>query len=169
MSECVKHPEKLGIMKVRNYKKEIESMCQPGVKPIQNVLIVVSELYGVAVYVHYGWEKPIVYKSEKLRKKECRYVLHLQCLDDCHYNWVVERKNYERLMNESDVELRKDVYESEIECVNCEVHAESNLIRGSRRDCIHGDRYMTVDLEVSGRKLCGLVDTGAQISLVRVW
>lgn len=44
-------------------------MCQSVVKPIQNILVVMSEMYGVTVYTHYG--------CDKLRKKECKFTLHL--------------------------------------------------------------------------------------------
>ena len=60
MKEVNKGPEKIGIKKLRQYMKELSAMTIPGVPVFQKVLSVVSYLFGVIVFVHFGKSKPII-------------------------------------------------------------------------------------------------------------
>ena len=158
MTEICKRPEQLGVRDVRKYMKELRAMCYPGVMPFQEVLIVVSMMFKVAVYVHFGLCKPIIYRAKGV--EDSKFVLHLQWLGEVHYNYVTETRYYERQeVSRDEVDIGKDEYE--VECgMEVEEHIEVNF-------CQHGNvSGMTVVLQVNDRRYCGLVDTGAQISLV---
>ena len=94
MKEVCKKPECLGLTNVSQYAKELKAMSCMGVMPFQEVLIFVSQKYKVVVYVHFGCEKPVVYRADGVDRDE--YVLHLQCLSGIHYNWIIEKRCYER-------------------------------------------------------------------------
>ena len=64
--------------------------------PFQGVLMVESKLFRVLMYMHFGGEKPVVYKSAQLKGCMNLGVLHLQCLSGVHCNWVIEKKSYKR-------------------------------------------------------------------------
>ena len=61
MNEVLKHPERLGVSKLRKPKKELRVMCEPGKYVFREVLGYVSTLFGVMVLVHFGEKRPLVY------------------------------------------------------------------------------------------------------------
>ena len=160
MKEACKRSEQMGLMNVSKCRKELEAMCSPGVMPFQEILVIVSKVYKVVVCLHYGMEKPIVYRADGVRGYE--YVLHLQCLSGVHYNWVVEKKCYDRdcgMIEVCEIEANQGV---------CEEYGEACLdVPQEVHYCKHGRGCsMTVLVQVNGVRYCGLIDTGAQISLV---
>ena len=156
MNEACKRPEQLGIKDVRKYMKELRAMSFPGIMPFQEILIIVSELFKTLIYVHFGMTKPIIYRAKNL--KESKYVLHLQWLGEVHYNYVIETKYYDRVDIEDD-----DVNENECE-IDFVMEVEEPV---EVCVCKHGNiGGMTVVLQVNDKRYCGLIDTGAQISLV---
>ena len=46
---------------------------------------------GVKVFVHFGGERPINYKNERV--SEGSIGVRVQCLGGILYNWVIEKKN----------------------------------------------------------------------------
>ena len=158
MTEVCKQPERIGVRKIKTYLKELKAMSEPGVLPMQEVLLVVSLLYGIVVCVHYGVERPVMYKAKSVKGE---WVLHLQCLGGVHYNWVVEKKLYEGVDESDECQSEMD----DIRDDECEELGESEIKRVSL--CVHRERCgATVEMDLSGNKYCGLVDTGAQVSLV---
>ena len=82
MNEVCKRPERLGMQNGRRYMKELRAMCSPGIMPFPEVLFIVSLLFRVVIYVHFGMNRPIIYRADDL--KDCKYVLHLQWLGEVH-------------------------------------------------------------------------------------
>ena len=160
MKEACKRPGQLGLMTVSKCRKELEAMCSPGMMPFQEILLIVSKMYRIVVCLHYGMEKPIVYRADGVYGNE--YVLHLQCLSGVHYNWVVEKKCYDRdcgMVEVCDRDETQDV---------CEEYGEACLdVPQEVNFCKHGGGCdMTVLVQVNGVRYCALIDTGAQISMV---
>ena len=161
MGEVMKRPEQIGIQKVRKYMKELKAMSNPGVSPFQEVLAVVSKLFKVLVCVHYGGENPVVYRGIGVNGVNVG-MLHLQCLSGVHYNWVIEKKCYERKeewesaeLDEVEDNIEEDVrivYPSEIQNVAYCAHEISGR--------------MALKVRINDKVYCGLIDTGAQVSLV---
>ena len=85
MGEFMKRPEQI----------VSKAMSNPGVIPFQEVLIVVSKLFKILIFVHYGGENPVVYREVRVNGVDVR-MLYLQRLIGIHYNWVIEEKCYER-------------------------------------------------------------------------
>ena len=84
--------------------KELKLMMKPGVCPFQEVLLIVSMLYGIPVLVHVGGERPIVYKDDKMSMDDRIPVLHLQFIGGVHYNWVIEQRRYKQKLEIEDFE-----------------------------------------------------------------
>ena len=166
MSDVLRNSESLGLNKCDKYKKELRAMMNAGVLPFQEVLLFVSKRYKVIVCVHFGGEKPLIYRDRKIKKAD--YLLHLQCLSGIHYNWVIEKRCHERIYEGMLV----DVHESEslIEFKDLDMYEVENMIVEKTVDicyCKHsGGESMTALLSMNGGSYCGLIDTGSQISLV---
>ena len=164
ITEVCKNPEKIGIRKIREHMKELRAMTLPGVPVFQEVLSIVSFLFGVVVFVHFGGEKPIIYKDERVN--ESALGLHVQCLGGVHYNWVIEKKTYERKYE--NVNEKEDETDCEKETMDVSLR-EMEQIRMAEPIvyCSHGrNGNMEVKVGVKDMVYCGLIDTGAQVSLV---
>ena len=164
MAEVNKRPEQLEFEKVKRYNKELKAMNEPGVFPFQEILLVVSKLFKILVYVHFGLNKPIVYRGMGVQGDNIG-VLHLQCLSGVHYNWVIERSNYVR------EELQEEAIEEVIPDENPMCY-EVNLVCDPSEPietiyCSHNIKgKMEVRVQREKMAYCGLIDTGSQISLV---
>ena len=77
VGELINHPVKYGLPVNAKFKKQLKSMCYPGVLPIQEVIVAFSEMFRVTVFVHYGFGRPIVYRGVS---SEYPGRIHLQCL-----------------------------------------------------------------------------------------
>ena len=166
MCEVCKRPEAIGVSKVKRYVKELKAMCIPGVMPFQEVLMVVSKIFRVIVYVHYGAEIPIIYKDERVKGKNT-FALHLQCVGGIHYNWVIEKKSYERCSESRQDSVEDEPFENMGECRVELVQSMEEAVSLESLGCQHGlQGKMKVKVHIDGVNFCGLIDTGAQVSLV---
>ena len=78
MDEAIKRPELLGMKRCKRLMNELEVIRAGVHKSVyQEVLIIVSKLYGVSVYVYFGGHQPLIYRYENNSNRRSEMILHL--------------------------------------------------------------------------------------------
>ena len=67
--------------------KCFKAMRQPGIFPVNDVIVAASKIYSLRIWVHYGMSSPVVYcfNTGKVEDLPCNRI-HLQCVSGVHYN-----------------------------------------------------------------------------------
>ena len=148
----------------------------PGTLPPSQFIRAFTRLFNLEVWAHHEMENPVRYSQMTCGEEDVTADMrvHIQCLGGVHYNPIVENRFYQyeppdgvtgtreeeemlgaNLDDEevgiSDLPLKLDTSETfeECKCGRSLTHSAQTSIRVGRED------------------YCGLLDTGAQISLIR--
>ena len=166
------HIEKFGLRKSRDLNKHLKLMKLAGQLPMQEILLVFAELYQVDVYVYYGSDNPVIYKSNSNLKN---VKVYLQCLAGIHYNPIRKMKLYrENLVNCCIVERVQESYDFPVLDENiCELDEAPIKVLENENNvprhiiCDHACEDSTVrHIRIGNNVYCALLDCGAEINLV---
>ena len=165
VDEALKHPEKMGLSK-RNLKY-LNAMARPGVAPFQEILAVASKVYQVNICVHFGANQPLIYSSLYPRGENSNKNVHLQCLGGVHYNWILERPDYQVAVQVDQLDDENCLQDMDMEIVQ-DAHRVFLGAPGHQfQDCTHARLGpMILNTVAFGKNFCGLLDSGSQVSLV---
>ena len=170
VNELLKHPAKYGLEKGKDITKHLKLMKYPGQLPIPDVLLVFANLYKAEVYLHYGGDRPIIYRVEdSIPGKR----VHLQCLAGIHYNPVGETFSYG--YNEQDCvpkthltsepEVHAQHLEYEVSTIN-EVDDIQYAEPFKEPMCNHNMEGNVISILLNDTYYCSLLDFGAQVNLM---
>lgn len=164
IDEAIAQPEMLGFPKIREYKKMLQAM-KYNITPYQEVLITFSDLYEVIVHVHFGDKKPIIYRCHRMHFKSKR-IIHLQCLGGTHYNLVRETSAYCSLsekLHQKDHDVQFEEHSlPDIQILFGEKTGNESIFCQHQRP-----GGFTVYVHQNSTLHCCLIDTGAQIGLIK--
>ncbi len=163
MEEAIKRPELLGFPKSKEYVRMLQQM-KAGQTPYQEVLMIVSYLYLIIIQVHYGDHKPVFYRYQVYRKSN--RVMHLQCLGGTHYNWIEEERDHHRAVEME--KHQKEEIDQKIEVLVGLHGLFGKEEEGGLSDC-NNYTYgaLCARILVENKTKCALIDSGAQISLIK--
>ena len=161
--------QKLGMKCTKNVLREWKATRHKGALPCIEVLLAVSDLFGVEIYVHFGMKSPIVYRTNTSQLS--REIIHLQCLGGVHFNPVLNRKNINIKVDPNQVNFIASTsvtHESPKSNVSTFLNVENYRI-----SCQHSEKIGTSPMHgsVGDIEFCCLIDTGAEVSLLSedVW
>lgn len=168
VNELLANSVKYGFSLGRNRRREILLMRTPGQMMSEELLTVFSNMYGLEVWVHCGMEKPIVHSMGEDSDSSARRV-HLQFLAGVHYNPVEEMSEYmpASVGKKGILPVPQAVagyFEPELDS---DEGLSVCLIAHTRTcSCRHASKASTT-LSYGDSRFCALLDTGAQVCLVR--
>jgi len=173
VDELLKNPSSYRLNLDRNSRKQFKLMRCSGQLPSMDVLLAASKLFKVKLYVYFWSEQPVVYQYENYPT-----VIHLQCIGGVHFNPLIELNSY--CSPELDVvsvntigstckQIKKDAYDpydTEDELVDSLTEDLCNY-KLVRKSCEHKSVALPeIVITFGDTHLCGIMDTGAEISLV---
>ena len=178
INDLISDPKRFGLPADAKFKKQLYSMLQPGVLPVPETLVAFAERYKVTVCVHYGFDRPVIFKGFA-NSYDSR--VHLQCLAGLHYNPLSEYKKYEvNFMQVWCLTIANcyGMYEDYIPYSNREydrvmiIDEETNEPLESSTSmnwvCNHRFDGATAKLELADGPCCALLDSGALVNLMTV-
>ena len=156
--------------------RDLAVMRRPGQQLCEEMLFSFASLFGLEVWVHCGMETPVIYSLSPGACEVPSGRVHLQLLAGCHYNPVSEGNSYSPVArcpeppyrSETAVECMED--ESSEDVADLDVCASSVQWLGSACSCVRSSGPCST-VRFGDTTCCALLDTGAQVSLVRgdVW
>ena len=173
VNEALKKPELLGMKRCKRLMNELKTMLNMRKSVFQEILIFVSKIFGISVFVHFGGKQPIVYHYEGNCQGGGEVVLHLQYLEGTHYNLVKENWAYERMDTPTPIDCPDRIEEEDFQ------EADQEAVNDIRIMFVHKGEYafelcehlaagcLISEVTISNRRCCALIDSGAQVSLVR--
>ena len=167
VDELLLNPSRYKISFDNIKRKDLRMMKVKGQLPAFDLLMAASHLYSLRVLVYFWPQSPVVYQ---MGDPDCS--VHMQCISGIHFNLLVfigggDPPNIAscsvNTISDSVVvnpsERHDDEMAEEVELS----HDELN----EGRDCQHAVCPLpTIQVVVEGLKLCALMDTGAEISLI---
>ena len=167
----MKNSDRYGLTGPQFSVKSLRLMKYPGQVLIQEMFLVFADYFRVTVCVHYGGDKPIVFKTDL--STDIR--VHVQCLGGIHFNPVKETRLYVHtnyVLAVCDVPVTLMPSEGNESDESCDLEegvdlAPGDLIENPSLTCQHV-RCNSAMLPVSwgDHVFCGLFDTGSQVSLM---
>ena len=165
-------------------KGEITCMKRPGRLMPEVALVAASSLFGLQIWVHCGMERPIVHAPPGAAPAGPSERVHLQWLAGVHYNPVEESSEYipsfsgEHLPSLSGEHLPSVSSEhEEFENVGSSLECYSESVFEANSSSGVGEKQLlckcsspscsSVVVAFGPLVCCALVDTGAQVSLIR--
>ena len=164
---------KYGVKINRGQKKLIQAMKMPGCLPCETLFLVACDVFGIEIWVHHGMKMPVIYKSNEGRKNEERgMILHLQCISGIHFNPVVCFSSREAMVNLVREKNITQVQGEEIPDKNENEELDMDNLMLRYEECAKVCEHEVIPdagvlVTIAGCTFCALVDTGAQVSLLR--
>ena len=160
ISELVKFPNKYGIKNPsKDWRRQMKLGKLPGQLPPVEILLVCSFFYRLKIDVYYWSGDPVTFVDWRT---EPVYNLSLQCLGGVHYNLLRRLCQLEvpvkpvfyvgQPTNRGPFKVHFEVAESGIEVPSCSCRTTS---------------HPCASVSFGGKNLCAVLDTGAEISLIR--
>ena len=149
-------------------KGELACLKKSGQLLPEVALLAFCRLYDVQVWVHCGMDRPVIHAVSGAPPAGLSKRVHLQWLAGVHYNPVLELDEYLPVFSGEPPEL-VDVgsavvsveADREEERLDELMHAQQPTCGCSSLPC------PTVDVSFGSLNCCALIDTGAQVSLIR--
>jgi hypothetical protein len=158
-----------GIQPSKNLRRELMIMKSPGQLLCEEALLVFCGLYGLQVWVHCGMEKPIIHALPGAPLADAGGRVHLQWLAGVHYNPVEETRQYLGITSASLPALSSSA-DCLLDHVD-ELEESPEIVMGAQwvdSSCSCGNSWCsTVVVSFDSVHCCALVDTGAQVSVIR--
>ena len=162
----------------RHSRKMFKLMKCHGQLPSVDIFLAVSRLYKVKVFVYYWSKQPVIYQYE-----DYSAIIHLQNVSGIHYNTLVEILNYElpdvknckintvssfasneKITPNSPNDSSDDEEYHELVKNLLEVNTSSD--QPYNYCCHNKDSLPRISITIGTDVFCGILDTGAEISLV---
>ena len=174
VDEIIKNHKKYNLNLDRNRMKEYKLMYNDGQLPCTEILLAICFLYNLHIFVHHGMKFPVIYSTKDTN--EDTKTIHLQCLSQIHYNPV-----YARNSNDTFKDIIKDKNINTFTKVETKPTNDNNDINNDEYlddlpslysyndiSCIHEtDKIANTTISYKDESFCCLLDTGAQVSLIR--
>ena len=182
VDELLAHSEKYKLTLEKHSRQQLRLMRFSGQLPSLDVLLSASFLYQVSIFVYFWSEQPAVYQY-----KAYDTVVHIQCVSGVHFNPLTELRTYNLNKIVTDIVTcqpvnivyRKETLPCKADCdkLDCRFSDEigsdemdyfESLLRVSEGQfCSHGcPPQPHVNLCVESLRLCAILDTGAELSLI---
>ena len=162
VSEIIAHPAKYKIPNNKVEKKKLKFMLHSDVLPCTEALLAISYIYKLQINVYNNIPVPVVFHANKSDDR----VIHLQCISFIHFNPLRAKKSLElevsdRMVNTIAIEDECGKFDgNNLEVGN--IYEEIERIK----DCDHEVASNVTEVEYNGKKLCALIDSGSQVSLI---
>ena len=168
------NPSKCKMNISKDNRAYLRAMKSPGVLPCEEIILAACNIYKIRVMVHHGMMSPVVFQ---VSPTDFDHTIHLQCLAGMHYN-PARTKGTKQEINV----LEK--YVNSCQQINDHVDGKTEPIQinemlkheinAIEETCTCGHvqgHFKTYVVSVGHVVFCGLVDTGAQGSVLteRVW
>ena len=177
-AELLQSPSQYGITLDKVTKNNLKLAALPGQFPMSEFFLAFHHLCKLQVWVHHGMAQPVVCDSTTLScVTDPALRVHIQCIHGVHYNPLVENK----LFQEPEWQLETECIDP-ADCCDLEVDSDTEDVGISAMlarvaelksicHCNPISKVPIVNVHVGDVVFCGLIDTGAQISLVSefVW
>ena len=172
VNEILANPLRYEIKFDKVTKGKFKLYTLPDVMLPEVFLLAFSHLYQLQVWVHHGFNNPVIYRPDGVITGDITSRIHLQCLAMTHYNPATENRLYEPPL----LIGRDPMIDSiEVSCA-CDDHSipditlDDNLLISNCNHPLPGSSSSTV-MTIEDFKCCALIDTGAQVSLLSsaVW
>ena len=146
----------------------------PGTLPPVQFIEAFSKLFDLEVWVHHEMDKPIRHCPYTSNEQDGTMLkrIHVQCLGGVHYNPIVENKLYQpeppKRASDREEGIVGAVLE-ELEGADLGASLEVDL-HSAYEPCNCGRSLLhaaQTSVQIGRRHYCSLLDTGAQISLIR--
>ena len=168
VDELGSHSRKYGQKVLKLRKGDLACLKRSGQLLPEVALLAFSEVFGVQVWVHCGMDRPVIHALSGVPAAGPSKRVHLQWLAGVHYNPVLEMDEYVPALSgeppefvdvvSAVVSVREDREEEKLD--------EVLQTEQSSCDCLSVS-CPTVVVSFGTRTCCALVDTGAQVSLIR--
>ena len=176
-----KDPTKYGLVRGKPVNKLLKLLRYPGQMPIPEVLVAFSEYFKVIVCVHFGGDKPVLYRGIS---SISNHRIHLQCLAGIHYNPVRENPQYDVQAVYAALQIvacnytmfvppvilspfREEVSLAGVIVPSCEDHDPTSVEESKLVSCNHSiSEPGVVVVSVNGLNYCALLDSGAMVNLM---
>ena len=161
MQHLLDNPKKFNIANDKNNRKLYKSMMHDGILPKEEVMLSISDLYDVDIMVHHGMISPVLYQAKNTAEKFPE--IHLQCINLIHFNPIINtlkthrvKPEYtHRIVDDQDINEKEEFQDP----VNMYIVQEKEQC-----ECPHPKNSLICEIE--GIKLCAIIDTGAQCSVI---
>jgi hypothetical protein len=175
VEELISHPEKYHFSLSKHKRQQLMLSQKQGHLLGEEILVVFYGIFGLEVWVHCGMEKPIIHTLAAFSTTSSTRRIHLQLLSGMHYNPVVEDQMYQspnQVKSNFLLPVRSDsgdFDDSDLEVDDGVLLANFQWLQVSC-SCARFVRSTTT-VQLNGTTYCALLDTGAQVSLIRedVW
>ena len=157
-------------------RRSIKAMRHEGVLPREEILLAACDLYNMVIVVHHGMKSPVVFGDPEGHPKT--NIVHLQCISGVHFNPAGCRKEYDFhgfQKKNTNLILQTEPEDETVEVPNEMIYLQINSqVQSSelKCNCLHmEDMPNNYVISVGNVNFCGLIDTGAQASLITesVW
>lgn len=178
IDELARSPSRYNIRTNKVMRRDLKLMRLPNQLPCLEVLLVASEMFNVNIHVYFWSQNPVVYSADLDEKCDKRTVVHLQCISGVHFNPLIASHSY----NDSKVAPSCVVSCDLPRAKSCgevmpsapldndddfEELSDTNMMQCNVAECEHSvsDRPVVI-LHSNQNKICALLDTGAEVSLI---
>ena len=170
----MQHKDNIPIKFDKDELKRLRNMKHKGQIPAEYVLLALSLLYCVEIRVYHGMRSPIVYKSDVRDVGSGSPIVNLQCVSGIHFNPVGCSSDEEVIeINAGNTTLSGEHFSEimGITEIDNQQQVGSLFQEDNHQFCSHCKGGIMANIGcfvgICGEKFCCLVDTGAQISLIR--
>ena len=170
ISELIKNSKKYKLIDNKHERNRLKLMYQNNQQPCPEALLAASKLYEIEIRVYHDIKIPVIYNYNGLKKN----IVCLQCIGFCHYNPLYARKPEMLVSNVRYVNLINDDTIGDKDCdepLDVDIVCHSNEIHNDSGCGNHDVGNIHLVSEYEGHKLCSIIDTGSQISIINseVW
>ena len=168
IDDLVDNASKYNLKLDRESRKVIRLMRCVGQLPSLDVLLAASRMFKVRVFVYFWSSEPTIYQFDDYDN-----AIHLQCISGIHFNSLIAVFNYiAPVIPESEINsvqsVRRSIVNEQRE-TDDESDSEPDLLlhRVQEQCCSHSVSSLPqVHVSIKDSRLCAIVDTGAEISLI---
>ena len=172
VEHLMENPTKFDIKLDKVYRQTMRIMKRDGILPCEKILLAACDVYNLIIMVHHGMKSPVMYQLRNVN--ENTVTIHLQCISGIHFNPVIAKKQYRNeviakninVLHEQEPSENVEEVRNEIQMINVQIEAMEDQCQ-----CNHADGQFRYVFSLGNVKFCGIIDTGAEVSVVSesVW
>ena len=166
VGELLNSPEKYGLVGARyNWKRELRLMLHSQQMPCLEVLLAASYVYQLKIFVYFWCTDPIVFLDSRM--KGANTTIHIQCVGGIHFNPLKEVTE-QRAATQEAATQGLEVYTVRLAPEQRGARQSSDPEITSYHCATCGtSTHPRIKVELAGQQVCGILDTGAEVSLIR--
>ena len=171
VEEILAHPTRYQMGTGRKVKAPVKLMQLPGQLPSDAFLSAFANVYRVNVWIHGEFQRPLmVGPSESLAGTDESVCVHVQCLAGIHYNPLAANRLYKpHLYDGNPCESQAEDLRDSVRELDTTLGEVCAIMEPRQQECVNchsSTMSAKIMVQAEGQSLCGLVDTGAQFSLM---